>query len=299
MITVDLKGRLGNQMFIYAFARGLLDMFPDQTIGLVKSQHYYETDEPVLLENYKLNERIKLIDAKNSFRKKVGGALYSLGYRFTTSKTLPRYDKRYNRFIGKLTGRLFLQDGYEDYYKKCVGKNTRCNGYFQSEKFFPQDIAALKAELQPNKPCLPENEEIMNRIIADDKAVCVDIRLGDYIDHCVLGVCTKDYYLTAMKLMAEKLGNPRFYIFSNDIEQLKEVLPKEYDIVFESGIPQDYEKLRIMSKCKHYIMSNSSYSWWAQYLCENEDKIVIAPNKWFKIEKPCDIFQKDWILLEV
>ena len=61
----------------------------------------------------------------------------------------------------------------------------------------------------------------------------------------------------------------------------------------------ELEKLTYMSICKHFILSNSSFSWWAQYLSDYKDKIIIAPDKWFAVDVPCNIYQPEWLLLHV
>ena len=67
---------------------------------------------------------------------------------------------------------------------------------------------------------------------------------------------------------------------------------------YESGKDPVWEKLRLMSLCKHFVISNSSFSWWAQYLSTNEDKIVYAPKQWYVDGRKADIFEKSWRYLE-
>ncbi len=77
MITVQLKGRLGNQLFQYAFAKRLLELFPNETIGLVRGEEYEDKLSPIFLENYTLHPKIKIIDlVKPSFRHR-GGRLFT------------------------------------------------------------------------------------------------------------------------------------------------------------------------------------------------------------------------------
>ena len=65
----------------------------------------------------------------------------------------------------------------------------------------------------------------------------------------------------------------------------------------ELDVP-DYETLRLMYLCKHFVMSNSSFSWWAQYLSDNPDKIVIAPEYWLPENKENkSMYLDNWIIL--
>ena len=86
-----------------------------------------------------------------------------------------------------------------------------------------------------------------------------------------------DYYFQAMKLIAEKISNPVFYVFSDDIEAVK-ALDFPYPVEFVT--PADAcHGLRLLYSCKHFIIANSTFSWWGAYLGENEDKIIIMPDK--------------------
>ena len=68
---------------------------------------------------------------------------------------------------------------------------------------------------------------------------------------------------------------------------------------FETGKDDVFEKIRLMSKCKHFILSNSSFSWWAQYLSDSKEKIVVAPSRWYTSGEKTDIYQDSWNLLEI
>ena len=93
-------------------------------------------------------------------------------------------------------------------------------------------------------------------------------------------VCDKDYFLKAMDEAKKRISNPTFIFFSDDIEWVRENIHCDVPCYYESGKDPVWEKLRLMYSCKHFIISNSTFSWWAQYLSRNENKIVIAPDRW-------------------
>ena len=73
----------------------------------------------------------------------------------------------------------------------------------------------------------------------------------------------------------------------------------KYDVIEQDKESPVHISLAVMSKCKHFVIGNTSFGWWAQYLSENENKIVVAPSKWMKIEMPIDIYQDDWEIIDV
>ena len=100
--------------------------------------------------------------------------------------------------------------------------------------------------------------------------------------------------------MKKKVKNAKFYIFSDDINWVKNNIDFGCDVTFVEGNNPNYEELRLMYTCKHFIISNSSFSWWAQHISSNPKKVVIAPNKWFNNkDQVCDIFEENWIKIEV
>ena len=111
--------------------------------------------------------------------------------------------------------------------------------------------------------------------------------------------------------MSDKIDAPEFFAFSDDIEWVKTHLKVSEKIHFVSinvdsddNERIDIEEFFLMKNCKHNIISNSSFSWWAGYLNDNENKIIIAPKKWYNnnihqssFEKH-SIFLNDWIILD-
>lgn len=118
-----------------------------------------------------------------------------------------------------------------------------------------------------------------------------------------LEVCNKDYYEKAIKMISSQIENPTFFIFSNTHEDLVWIR-KNYNIpqnsVYVDLNNPDYEELRLMYNCKHFILSNSSFSWWAQYLSESKNKIIIAPKIWDKRKGIdfSDIYMPEWIIIK-
>ena len=113
-------------------------------------------------------------------------------------------------------------------------------------------------------------------------------------------VCTIDYYKRAIEIIKEKVENPTFYVFSDDKDWVIENFDLD-DAVYVTECRYDYIEQNIMSNCKHFILSNSTFSWWAQYLSDNKEKIVVAPEKWLNNIDNSDIgiYQDGWILAKI
>ena len=84
----------------------------------------------------------------------------------------------------------------------------------------------------------------------------------------------------AINVINSKVSNPVYFIFSDDIEWCENQFTDWGKVTFIDGL-NDRESLQLMSKCKHNIIANSSFSWWGAYLNENVNKIVCCPDKWF------------------
>ncbi len=172
--------------------------------------------------------------------------------------------------------------------------------YYQNEKYFIDIAGEIKKEFTLKNDFSEKAKEYLQRI-ENSNSVSLHIRRGDYVENKKVnayhGVCGLDYYNEAMRIIKEKINNPVFFVFSDDIAWAKENL-KGTEFVFVSCPEiEDVEELILMSKCKHNIIANSSFSWWGAWLNNNSEKIVIAPKKWFnnKKAKQMDIVPSNWL----
>lgn len=175
-------------------------------------------------------------------------------------------------------------------------------GHMQSSKYF----AHHWSEIKPYLKLKPEHEDRIVNIyweLLSQKTCSIHVRRTDYTTPTNLeyhGVMPVEYYLEGIKRIYGKT-NPKdvlFIFYSDDIDWCKRnfSLPEMFFSEVETGLMDLY----FMGKCKNNIIANSSYSWWAAYLNENPEKIVVAPKNWFG--PACDLDTKDiyeptWIVI--
>lgn len=165
-------------------------------------------------------------------------------------------------------------------------------GYFQSEKYFDGDWARFI--FTPTNRVNQRVGLIMNNLSGE--TCSVHVRRGNYVklqDKHVLQPMS--YYVRAIEHM-RSVGANKFVVFSDDIEWCKQNFEGD-EFVFVHDT--DYVELFCMSRCKHNIIANSSFSWWGAYLGSPIGRVVIAPSKWFPKSEPnsIDIIPNNWIKL--
>lgn len=205
------------------------------------------------------------------------------------------------KMLGIIMNSNMDQHKGDRYYEKLPSnKIIWCTGLFQN----PEIIKTIKKELQKEIALKPEfisSESTYRNLLvsmSESNSVAVHIRRGDYINHSIMGVCTDEYYHKAVKIAREKISDAKFYIFSDDIEYAKRLFSEEKEeFIFVSGLFKDYEELMLMKSCKHFIISNSSFSYWGQFLSESEEKIVISPSHWIVGSEGNSMADLDWILI--
>ena len=144
---------------------------------------------------------------------------------------------------------------------------------------------------------------MLEKISAEPCAVSLHIRLGDYTTpvnkEFFGGICTEEYYKNAVEYIKQKYENPKFFIFSNGEGNITEVLPDiDYELVNINDENTGWADMYLMSQCKHNIIANSSFSWWGAWLNQNENKTVVAPQKWINGQKMPDICPSEWIRID-
>lgn len=141
----------------------------------------------------------------------------------------------------------------------------------------------LRREFTPRHAPLSENSALYD-VIRSDNSVCLAVRRGDFMtdeNRRTFYVCDLLYFQRAVDYIHAHVKNPVFVVFSNDIEWVKANLNISGVVYYESGKDPVWETFRLMSACRHFIISNSTLHWWAQYMGEAKDKIVVAPDRWY------------------
>lgn len=180
-----------------------------------------------------------------------------------------------------------------------IKDNSYLAGYWQSEKYFESISGTIRQEFRLKEEFSNFSENILSQIL-NNNSVSLHVRRGDYATskkaNDTHGTCPVEYYSETAKIIGDSVKDPVFFIFSDDIGWAEENLKINHPINFmDAG--KDFHDLILMSQCKHNIIANSSFSWWAAWLNGNKNKMVIAPKKWFKISEvnTDDRFPKDWI----
>jgi hypothetical protein len=178
----------------------------------------------------------------------------------------------------------------EDEVMGAVAKDmVYLNGYFQSEKYFADYARQIRQDFT-----LKTNGK--ETIDPTTMSVGIHVRRGDYVTDPVHnqfhGLCPAEYYRKSIEFVKGKIGPCHFYLFSDDPQWAKDNLPGE--LVSGNG-RTDQEELLAMASCRHQIIANSSFSWWAAYLNPRLNKIVVAPQKWFASGSPKDLISSEWV----
>lgn len=290
MIIVRVTGGLGNQMFQYAMYKSL-----EKKGKLVKldSKSFYETKKEH--NGYELE---RIFDIKPNK---------------PTKEDLEKFDENNISTLFKIKRKLFgdkkfVYDTKEYVFNKDVYKlkNSYLNGYWQSIKYFEGIENDIKKDFRFKNQLDNKNLEILNEI-ENSNSISIHIRRGDYMspeNYNMYGcIATPTYYKKAIKVIEEKVENPTFFVFSNDMDWVKkniQINSRVFYIDINSG-NGSYKDMQLMSNCKHNIIANSSFSWWGAWLNENKNKIVVAPKKWINREDvdsdKIELFCEGWTLL--
>lgn len=293
-IVCDFMGRLGNQMFTYAYVRQLKELSHKNTRivfnfsrckeagdakdGFINSLKYFqimpyeESEENLVLHESSPLQRIAYILYQLCYHKLPRGRFRGKVLAWV-SKKIERVGLHFT--VGSDSAR---EPGGMKYPKHFV------RGVFQDEANFKDIRIILLKEFTPiNKPL--ESNAYLYRIINQPDSVCVSIRRGDFLSSNLKDffyVCTPEYYYQAIALIRSRVEHPKFIFFSDEIEWVrKNINIEDCECYYEGGDDPVWEKLRLMYSCHHFIISNSTFSWWAQYLGQREGKIVVSPSKWY------------------
>ena len=284
-----MQGGVGNQMFCYIIYKKFLLQGKNVYIDIkdtYKSHNGYELDRIFDIKTRKMD---------------IEKSVY---FSDSSSKILDRLRRR-------LFGRrkTFLQEKSEF---KCdesifdIDEDKYLNGYWQSIKYLNCIEENVRKDFTFKYSLDDRNLKILN-LIKSNNSISIHIRRGDYLQgnnkNIYGNIATIEYYHKAMRIIAEKIQNPVYFVFSNDIGWVKENIEFKNEAIYidwNSG-KESYKDMQLMSNCKHNIIANSTFSWWGAWLNNNPNKIVIAPKRWINREDinsdEIELFYEDWILL--
>ncbi|MDR0428165.1 MAG: alpha-1,2-fucosyltransferase, partial [Dysgonamonadaceae bacterium] len=140
-------------------------------------------------------------------------------------------------------------------------------------------------------------------IIKEENSISIHIRRGDYLSssniNYVGNICNITYYIEAIKKIEQMVENPVFFIFSNDIKWAQENLQLANVHYIDWNKKEDsWQDMFLMSKCKHNIIANSTFSWWRAWLNQYVEKIIISPDLFYNGEKATDLIPESWIKIK-
>ncbi len=288
MVIVRIWEGLGNQLFQYAYAKALALRTGQQVALDIRETGSLHNDGNRQKRSCGLKHfRTTLPLCRNVERKypfldcseNVKDMLMFLSMK----KVLPY--KYYQEILPDYKEQLLHMRG--DWYLQ---------GYFQNVKYFQDVSAIIRKDLQPRSKIKISKE--LQGILQMEDTVSVHIRRGDY---CKIGNCLpKIFYDNAIIYMKQHIGAPFYVVFSDDMRWVKDNMDlgsNSYYITPELGF-QDYEELLIMSKCRHHIISNSTFGWWGAWLGQNTEKVVVGPKRWFDHSgkyRGINIMPDEWI----
>jgi len=191
-------------------------------------------------------------------------------------------------------GRIIWSEFEYNELKPYDGCPTCFAGWYQSEKFFSKYTEVIKDLYSPTKE-FEERAYNSFPFLKDSKVLVINVRRGDYLTQPTRHpVITLEYIYEAIKHIPDY---DIILVISDDIQWCKDNI-RLPNCVFNNDDYYDCDALWLMSMCSHFVISNSSFSWWGAYLSRNPDKIVVAPDTWFGADvpdNPKDIWCDDWI----
>lgn len=314
MIYIIQGGRCGNQLFNYAFAKKIKNLYDSEKICFVlssiknksscmKNGDYWEDSLQYFnVEPYEVTYEENVVLKYGSTLQKLLYYIWRLSRKLNsiifkiTKVEFSALSLWINKIIYKyisMHGMYFITHGYDSTLHISRSKNKFIYGSFEDIRWFNDCYKDLIEELTPKYPISEDCKKMYNQII-NCNAICVSLRKWEIDVHQKdelekREICGTEYYKKALTNILEKINNPVVFVFSDDIDWaqglIKSIVKDRCLVVAESGLDNVSEKLFVMSSCKHFIIANSTFSWWAAYLSKNKNKIVISPNIWFKSNK--------------
>ncbi|MEP7236268.1 MAG: alpha-1,2-fucosyltransferase [Ferruginibacter sp.] len=291
MIVAKLMGGMGNQMFQYAFGKYLA----------VKHNTVLKLDTAFLLDRTPHKEFFVFRDYDlDIFNLQVDFANAQEVDALTKRLPLVIPDKILNKLVGVKKSYVIEPHFHFSEQSFAAADNSYIEGYWQTEKYFTPIKEQLKRDDFSFKDPLSDKAKLLATEIQNINSVCVNIRRADFVVTDFHGTCNPEYYKKGEDIICSKVADPHYFVFSDEIDWCRENIKFAGPVTYvghEYAGPKFQDYLRLMATCRHYIIPNSSFAWWAVWLNEQAEKTVIAPQKWFNDTSwnPKDLIPNEWI----
>jgi Glycosyl transferase family 11 len=295
-IVVRASQGLGNQLFQYAAGKYYAKRYAAAmkiAVDPARNAQCYGYPRPFLLSHFQIPVPME----QRSFSDRL---LVTDNYRLVAASARLRRVSRTQLFT----------EPYEDRYRFLRDLPLERNvetlylvGYWENNLLVEEVAADLRVDLAFKGPARGKTLEILEQIRQSKNPVSLHVRRGDsMIPREGKVVLPMRYYADAISIIKERLVDPVFFVFSDDMPLAKEILPRDEQMVFVEHNDDfaAHEDLRLMSSCHHHIIANSTFSWWGAWLNARPDKIVVAPRHWFTEMDNYypSLFPRDWILYD-
>ena len=258
MIVVRLMGGLGNQMFQYAFGRALSIKYNRELKIDLSFLTNRNRGSNFVYRNYELD----IFNIENEF---YNSDLEQL-------ELINEVDFDFSEDISEKIGGIYHN------------KNILLDGHWASFKYFSEFESQIRRDFTFKNTIENSDQNVMNMLsmILETESVLINVRRTDFLNSDFHGVMGMDYINKSKKIIEEKVNNPHYFIFSDDIDWCRENLKENNMTIVDHSYKGDRFSyyLQLMSSCKNFIIPNSTFAWWAAWLNNNLDKIVISPKIW-------------------
>lgn len=294
MIVSQLQGRLGNQMFQYAAALAIARRW---NVGIrFDTRPLEDAAESFELAPFGIRCEIAR-DSDLPLRLRPSTPAWQRRLRGLCERAVP----------GIRRSLLMERRKYQfDRQAQNCGPDCFLTGYFQHEDYFA-GIASEVRQLYGHSVALGAESEAFLARCQDEETVSVHLRRGDYAAvqayRDYFGVIGPAYVRRALQALNSRLMPGRLVFFSDDlawVEQqvlpalLQDVNGAQVTLVDWTRRHGPLEDLLLMSRMRHNIIANSTFSWWGAWLNDNPHKLVVAPDPW-ALKADAGIVPARWI----
>jgi hypothetical protein len=269
MVCIKIQGGLGNQLFQYAVARSI------------------------------------------SIRNKTECYIDNISFKWSETRKFKLDEFDLKLIKKRVEQNIFIENDPSKYDNTIFNlKDPYLVGYFQNEKYFKDYEHIIRNDLSMDMLFQLNSSKLklLDKISTTD-SIAIYFRRGDYVTKYkdIYHECDQFYYKKSMNYFGLRYNNPTFFVFSDDIQWVKDNIKFINKVYYVSSPGQYIEEEKtinnnstdlidfyLATKCKHHIIANSTYAWWAAWLSSDNNKIVIAPNNWFK-DGPYFELPEKWI----